>query len=240
MKELLRGFLWTFHLDLTRNLKYDRLTLRAMKKILNKNSNCVDVGCHKGEILDWMLELAPNGSHFAFEPIPEFFENLKEKYASKAIISQTALSNEVGLASFNYVKNAPAYSGFKKRSYTIEEPDIEPIEVKKNTIDSELPADLNISLIKIDVEGAEFQVLEGAFNTINNSRPHILFEFGLGAADHYGTTPVDIFNLLQRSRMYIYTLKSFLSDSAPLSQENFSSLYESNAEYYFIAAPADK
>ena len=240
MKELLRKVLWTFHLDLTRNLKYDRLTWRTMKKILHKDSNCVDVGCHKGEILDWMLELSPNGTHYGFEPIPEFFESLKSKYANRAIISQTALSNEVGTASFNYVKNAPAYSGFEKRSYAIDEPDIERIEVKKNTIDSELPPDLKVSLIKIDVEGAEFQVLEGAIRTIINSKPHILFEFGLGAADHYGTKPNDLFDLLQRSDMHIYTLKSFLSDSAPLSKSNFNSLYESNAEYYFIAAPADK
>lgn len=237
MKELLRKILWILHLDITRNLKYDRLTWRVMKKILREDSNCVDVGCHKGEILDWIIKLAPNGQHYAFEPIPEYFEKLRLKYEGKAKISQTALSNESGTAHFNYVRNAPAYSGFKKRSYAIEKPEIEALNVKKNTLDSELPDNLKVSLIKIDVEGAEYQVFEGALKTIKNSRPYILFEFGLGAADYYGTGPNQLFELLENNQLKLFSLKGFIGNAPPLSKDSFSQLFESNEEYYFIAVP---
>jgi FkbM family methyltransferase len=240
MKELIRRVLWTLNLDITRNLKYDRLTLKAMKKVLQTNSNCIDVGAHKGEILDWMIKLSPAGKHIAFEPIPAFYKNLVVKYPEHITIRQVALSNETGISSFNYVKNAPAYSGLKQRSYAVNNPEIEKIEVEKNTLDYELKEEKPIRLIKIDVEGAEFEVLKGAVNTIRKSKPFILFEFGLGAADHYGTNPEELFNFMQDCKMEIYTLKSFVDGNASLSKNQFKELYNNNSEYYFIAGPKNE
>ena len=53
IKNIIRGALNLLHIDLTKNLEYDRLTNAIMKKVLKVDSNCVDVGCHKGEI--WRL-----------------------------------------------------------------------------------------------------------------------------------------------------------------------------------------
>lgn len=50
---------------------YDQQTVEVMRLVLENNSNCVDVGCHKGEILDEVIKLAPEGLHFAFEPLPD-------------------------------------------------------------------------------------------------------------------------------------------------------------------------
>ena len=59
------------------------MTETIMRRVIQHNSNCIDIGCHKGEILDVMLELAPEGKHTAFEPIPVFYNALIEKYKSK-------------------------------------------------------------------------------------------------------------------------------------------------------------
>ncbi|MFZ4614492.1 MAG: hypothetical protein ACOYNH_12510 [Bacteroidia bacterium] len=80
LKDIARKTLNFLHLDLTKNLEYDRLTKKIIKQVVRTNSNCIDVGCHKGEILDEIISSAPNAYHFAFEPIPLFFENLKTKY----------------------------------------------------------------------------------------------------------------------------------------------------------------
>jgi hypothetical protein len=50
-------------------------------------------------------------------------------------------------------------------------------------------------LIKIDVEGAEEQVLRGALETIRRHQPVVVLEHGNSAAA-YGTRPDDVFRLL--------------------------------------------
>ena len=60
-KDFLRETLITLKIDLTKNLEYDRLTKDIIKNYVKENHNCIDIGCHKGEILDLMLKYSPNG-----------------------------------------------------------------------------------------------------------------------------------------------------------------------------------
>lgn len=238
MKQLIRSVLWALHLDITRNLRYDRLTWKVMQKVLKPNSNCIDVGCHKGELLDWMLALSPDGKHFAFEPIPELNKNLHLNYDLKGVlVFSYALSDESGKTAFQLVKNAPAYSGLKQRTYAVAQPDIEVIDVEVKRLDKVIPSDVAISLIKVDVEGAEYQVLKGAEALILSQKPTILFEFGLGAADHYDVHPQQMFELMEQYHMDIFTLKSFLKDGAALSAVELGHHFRENSEYYFVAFP---
>jgi hypothetical protein len=135
------------------------------------------------------------------------------------------------------VKNAPAYSGIKKRTYAISEPNIEVIQIEKKRLDELISVSTKISLIKVDVEGAEYMVLQGAKELIKVTQPAILFEFGLGAADHYDVNPQQFFELMEELRMDIFTLKSFLHDKAPLSAIELGKHFRENTEYYFIAFP---
>ena len=235
VKQFFRKVFNFLHLDVTKNLEYDRLTKLVLKKVITSDSNCIDVGCHKGEILDEILKHAPNGKHLAFEPIPTFFEALKKNYQDKATIYPYALSDKKGSTTFHFVKNAPAYSGIKKRDYAVESPDIEKIQVEMIPLDDLIPADYQPHFIKIDVEGGEFGVLKGAQKTLEKSKPVVLFECGLGASEHYGTTPEALHDYLATLNYSIYLLKSFIGDSAALSREDFIKLYKANSEYYFVA-----
>ncbi|PLX01755.1 MAG: FkbM family methyltransferase [Marinilabiliales bacterium] len=236
IKTLIREVLTKLKIDLTKNLKYDRLTIDIMKLVLNKNSNCIDVGCHKGEMLDLMLKYAPDGRHYAFEPIPFLYNNLKNKFSEKAEIYPYALSDKKGQTTFNYVKNAPAYSGIKKRHYDIKNPDIEKINVELHKLDDLIAQDTKIDLIKIDVEGAELGVLKGATKTISKNKPCVIFEFGLGASDYYGTTPEDIYKVLvDDCGLNIYKLHDWIKGKEPMSLEGLSKAYNQEGEYYFIA-----
>jgi len=235
IKNIIRLTLNLLHLDLTKNLEYDRLTKLIMKRVLSTQSNCIDVGCHKGEILTIMLKAAPQGKHYAFEPIPYLYDNLKKHFDGKATILPYALADKNGKSSFQLVKNAPAYSGIKKRKYAIDSPDIEKIDVILKKLDDVIPLSSKIDFIKIDVEGAEFGVLKGGINLINKDKPHIIFEFGLGASEYYGTKPDDIYNFFSNAGFKISTLKSFIKKEKNLSLSQFSNLYQENREYYFIA-----
>jgi len=210
MKQWIKEFCIRWGIDLTKNIAYDRMTLELFTKALKPNSNCIDIGCHKGELLLEMLRLAPHGEHFAFEPIPDYYAALQKKFIQYANVHlyACALNNTTGQTTFQYVRNAPAYSGLKRRDYAITQPDIEELSVEVRRLDDVIPPTTTIHFIKIDVEGGEWGVLQGAAQLLARCKPVTLFEFGLGAANHYGTQPEWVFDFFADIQMSLYTLPS--------------------------------
>jgi FkbM family methyltransferase len=216
---------------------YDEQTFAVMRRCLREDSNCVDVGCSSGDILKEMLRLAPAGTHYAFEPIPEFYQKLISSFP-RVKVFDAALSDSVGEVSFQHVTSNPFYSGLKRRRYDRPHEIVEEIRVKTDLLDNIIPEDWPIALIKIDVEGAELQVLRGAVNTIRKSRSVIIFEHGLGAADCYGTTPKQVYSLLTlQCDLQVSLMEDWLKGDGPLSQEGFAAQFYQGLNFYFMAHP---
>jgi FkbM family methyltransferase len=240
MKQLLKRLLTLLHISVTRNQKYDAYTQKILQRSLKPDSNCIDIGCHKGEILDLMIKGAPNGKKIGFEPIPELYQFLTAKYSEDPSIAifPTALYDQTGTTTFQHVLNAPAYSGIKKRKYDGKHVDIDQITVETGLLDHFIPDDLHIDLIKIDVEGAEFKVMKGGRATLRRCKPVIIFEFGLGAADFYNSKPNELHTFLTKEcGMKISTLKGYLDHSTSLSESQFRNMFEKGSEYYFVGHP---
>ena len=152
MKEILKKLIKSLPIAFTRNQRYDKLTKKIIKTICKADSNCVDVGCHKGEVLDIMRKYAPEGKHFGFEPIPDLYIDLVEKYSGSTVkIYDFALSNNYGTATFNYVVTNPSYSGLIKRKYDNPHEEDTSIVVKTEKMDTVIPLNTKVDLIKIDV-----------------------------------------------------------------------------------------
>jgi FkbM family methyltransferase len=234
-KDKVRKLLNFLHLDVTKNLKYDRLTQKVIQDQLDLKANCVDVGCHKGEILRSILDIAPEGDHFGFEPIPSFYNDLIKNFKGRAQIYPYALSNKEGITDFHYVKNAPAYSGINQRTYKVKSPEIEKIEVEKRTLDAIIPPETKISFVKIDVEGGEFDVLLGAERILKEDHPLLIFEFGNGASEFYEAKPQEFYEYLKRFGYEVYTLDKFVNKQKSLSRGEFETTYREGSDYYFVA-----
>lgn len=220
-----------------KNVAYDQQTFEVMQRWLKEDSNCVDVGCSKGEILKQMLRCAPQGTHYAFEPIPAFFQSLTMTF-SNVKVCDVALSDFVGDVAFQYVLNSPGYSGLKRRSYDTTNTEVQEITVKTDLLDNIIPESQPISFIKIDVEGAELQVLRGATRTIRKNQPVIIFEHGLGAADFYGTTPEEVYDLLTgECGLQISLMEDWLGSAGPLNREGFTTQFYQGLNFYFMAHP---
>lgn len=238
LKDFLKKILKALPFSITKNQRYDRLTERVISKVCRPTSNCADVGCHKGEILDLLLAAAPQGQHFGFEPIPVMFQNLKEKYAGNPNCQffDIALSNQQGSSSFNYVVSNPSYSGLLKRRYDRPNEEDTQITVRTERLDDVWPAELPLDVLKIDVEGGEQQVLEGAVATLTRWKPTVIFEHGLGASEVYGSTPEQVFALMEACGLRIFLLENFLAGGKPLDGESFAKQFYERRNYYFVAS----
>lgn len=220
----------------TQNERYDRLTKKIIFKVCQSNSVCIDVGTHDGKILKMMIDAAPQAMHYAFEPIPELFESLKNNFSRYAKIYPVALSDKKETTPFNLVLTDMAYSGLHKRAYDKKEKDIS-IVVETELLDAVIPATEKIALIKMDVEGAELLVMKGAVKTIFQSKPLLLFEFGKAGATAYNYNDEDMFQFITQTLQYnIYTLNSWLKNKPSLTPESFSDNFRSGKEYFFVAA----
>lgn len=223
------------------NTLYDRQTAEVIARVLAKDSNCVDVGCHHGLILDEMLRHAPDGTHFAFEPLPHLFAGLKDKYAGRANVRlfEAALSEAAGNATFQHVVTNPGYSGLLRRRFDRPHEDVVEIRVNLLRLDDVVPPDLPIRLVKIDVEGAELQVLRGAAGLLRRWRPIVVFEHGLGGSDIYGTRPEMVFDLFASCGMKVSLMGAWLAShgETTLTREGLADEFDSARNYYFMAHP---
>lgn len=221
---------------LSKNEYYDRLTEKIIIKTCHKNSVCVDVGAHDGKILSFFIKHCPLGLHYAFEPLPHLFKLLVRKYGSACQVFKIALSNKNGIMPFNYVVSDAAYSGLQARVDKQHDKE-STIEVRTDLMDLVIPLTMAVSLIKIDVEGGELDVLQGARQIIITHKPYILFEFGKGGSDAFGATTENMFSFFYEMGYKIELLQSFLVSTKALNLEEFHRHYLKGDEYFFIAFP---
>lgn len=224
---------------ISKNEYYDRLSRTVIRRHCKPDSICIDIGANKGKLLQWMIQAAPNVKHYAFEPILALYQQLVHQYATKAHIYPIALSNTTGKRPFNFVETNPALSGFLKRPYPAHFKEKQ-IEVNSELLDHLIDQNLKISLIKIDVEGGEWDVLRGAIQTINRSKPLIIFECGKTGGNLYQFSSSDIYQFFEQDVHYqIFTLAAWLKGSKALSYQEFHHFHETEAEYFFLAEPID-
>jgi FkbM family methyltransferase len=224
-------------IPLTKNEAYDRLTHTIINKTVVQNSIAIDIGCNEGKILQMMVQACKPLLPLAFEPIPVLYNNLQQQFGNTATIYNIALSNTVGEAQFSVVLSNMAFSGLQQRAVT-ENMEKTSIIVQTNLLDN-ITNTVNhqIALIKIDVEGAELLVLQGAVATIKKHKPLILFEFGKKGAEAYHYNETDIFQFFAATVHYkIYTLQAWLQQQSALSATDFAQHYHNDSEYFFVAA----
>jgi FkbM family methyltransferase len=198
--------------------------------ILRKNSNCIDIGAHFGTYLKLFNFLAPFGRHIAFEPIPNLATYLLENFKQN-IVHNVALGNSSGQASFFVVKGLESWSGLRKTSYPGKY-STEQINVRLEKLDNIVPHGYYPYLVKIDVEGAEYDVMQGAVKLFHSCKPFIVYEHSARCHQNYDVSHGDIWNLLSRDLKYrIFTINGV----GPLSLQQYEDVICTSACINFIA-----
>ena len=151
---------------------WDLSALHLINKYLPDNSTILDIGANIGShSIYWAKERCAK-KVYAFEPLNTTYDILTENIKLNSL-ENIVIPHNFGL--YNKETNARILYFWKENlGGTSFIPD-ENGDFKLITLDS-LDIKDKIDLIKIDVEGAEIQTLEGALETINANKPVIVIE----------------------------------------------------------------
>lgn len=214
------------------DIRDHELLIEQLERTLAPDSDCLDVGAHAGTVLREIVRLAPHGHHVAWEPLPHFARHLRDEFPAVQV-REAALSDISGERPFTHVIREPGWSGFAQRPTPGHSP-VETIQVRCDRLDDSLPEDVRPAFMKIDVEGAEEQVLRGALEALRRHRPVIAFEHGAGSADLFGTTPETIHDLMTDELGYAI---SGLDGDGPYTRARFAQIFASGEPVNFLATP---
>lgn len=215
--------------------RYDRETAAVMRRVLTPASNCADIGSYRGSILQDMVALAPRGRHFAFEPVPANYRYLAKRFPTVSVFN-LALADYDGETGFQHVVGRPARSGLRRVAYPDPRQEVDEIRVNVKTLDQIIPADVKLDFVKIDVEGAELQVLRGASEVIRRSRPMMVFECGSERAAAFGVKPEEVYDVLTEDLgLQVSLMRRWLDGGDSLSRHEFCHLQYAKVEFCFLA-----
>jgi FkbM family methyltransferase len=169
---------------LIRNTPYEQGERVLVSRIVKPGYTCLDIGANQGFYTILFAKLVgQEGKVFAFEPTSEFQKlslNIRVNRLHNVILERLALGNLEGETDM-FV----CLDGYGSRSSLRPPPDEVPARtiierVRITTLDAYVHTKRNlinrIDFCKIDVEGAELDLLHGGSGTINEFRPVIMIE----------------------------------------------------------------
>jgi FkbM family methyltransferase len=152
---------------------------KYIKEAYIENTNMIDIGAHIGTCaLSMSKYISKNSNIYSFEPI---YSEILFKNVSENNLTEKIKTFPIGLSNKSEKLNGGFIDFSEKNNYGFTQLDnLDKMDETSNlcisleTLDS-FNID-NVSFIKIDVEGSERMVLEGAINTIYKNCPTILIE----------------------------------------------------------------
>lgn len=159
---------------------YETGLAEAVATSVRNGDVCYDIGAYRG-FFSGVFALAGASLVVAFEPFPDNCAQLQRLAASNPQLplafEQVAIGREGGMAAFNAMPDS-SMGKLASSSFQAEVPTAGILRVPLKTLDGlisegKYPAP---RVVKIDVEGAEAEVLQGAMNLLRSRRPHLFIE----------------------------------------------------------------
>lgn len=141
----------------------------------------VDVGAYVGEWSEGILELLRPRKLIALEPSPSNFAAAERRLGGRAGVElhQLAAGREGGRAVLHIGGAGDLDSLLERREevdalYDLSEGEVAEVEVEVRTLDEVLRDEPEVTLLKLDVQGAEHDALAGAAATLRRTRCVVL------------------------------------------------------------------
>ncbi|WP_317897502.1 FkbM family methyltransferase [Aurantibacillus circumpalustris] len=167
---------------------YPKLKKFYTEKLKTDSITIMDVGSNKGQSIDFFLNLDSKASIYGFEPNRNLYLNLVKKYDHNKNIhlNNYGISNKASMllfhenvldetSSFEELNYDSAYLERKAKILGVEKKGLikKSYEVKVKALGDFLAGKQNLffDVLKIDVEGHEWQCLKGLFRKKNENYP---------------------------------------------------------------------
>ncbi len=155
----------------------------------------VEVGANIGASL---VPLAAGFPHLRFhciEPVPEFFALLEENAKSYAAPNVTLYNRALGPRDDEELEIRIGYGTAGLSSLVTHHADMGRIRVASETLDR-FVGENRVALLKLDVDGHELGVLQGAGGVLRRDLPKIFMEYSLSYLRDVGASPGELADLL--------------------------------------------
>ena len=158
---------------------FEPLTREWLRANVRPGMVAVDVGAHIGFLTLTMAALVgPGGRVYAFEPVPESLRYLRanrrlNRARGVKVVAAAAGPAAAATRTFHVTKSSDC-AGFYAHSFSRT---VRTTEVRQLTVDSMVP---HADVVKIDVEGAELEVLEGMPRLLASPGIRLLVEWNPG------------------------------------------------------------
>ena len=182
--------------------------LSIIRECIQEGDVVFDVGAFHGEWSENVRGSVKNCSLHLFEASPDAFETLSSGTLQNEVINHVAVADGEGRVGFHVYRDKPMLSTIYRR-LSVEESllptGFDSYEVPSICLDDYwAPENGLINFLKIDVEGAEYDVLRGANNLLQRGAiDYIQFEYGGTFADS-ATTLKSVFFYLKRHGYHLF------------------------------------
>lgn len=180
--------------------QYEKPETDFLKSICGNDSVFLDIGANHGWYSLVLARQCPGARLFAFEPIPSTFQVLKKNIELNRLENieplQLGMFNKADEMKFLFVEDVSGATSLKLTGQTRGHAPMQEIACPTTTLDL-FCADRGVapSILKIDVEGAELMVVQGAEKTLAHT-PVLLVELLRKWSREFGYHPNDVFTLL--------------------------------------------
>jgi len=206
--------------------------VQFLQSVLRAGMHVIEAGANRGVTAVAIAKKVGSEGHlYAFEPVPEFYEKLKENLlrndAENVSVHQLALSDRRGTIQF--------YKHGGGSGITPAE-DAEALCVEATTVTDFLAqqGEEGIDFLNLDCEGSELLVLQGARSILEGHGPQIFCEIHRGYLGELGQSADDVVALLIEIGYDVQPLQVENLD-AESSFENCSHIYaRSGAEQEYV------
>jgi FkbM family methyltransferase len=193
-----RLYMWRL---IRKHMRKGEAELKILPDIVPQGRIAIDVGANKGVYSHLLARVAQSVE--AFEPNPKIYSVLTRYLPPNVVAHQVALSNAVGTAELIVPMRG---GGFSNQTASLNprkrNAGAGVVKVAQRTLDSY--GFNNVGFIKIDVEGFEPAVLEGARETIMRERPVMQIEL---EEQHTGNTIQECLAQVQAFNMEAFFLR---------------------------------
>lgn len=155
----------------------DRECADCFMDFLRPGMVAVDCGAHIGEYtLLFAASVGPTGQVHAFEPHAELFavlrENVQRNGRPQVVMNHAAVGRQSGAVEFHYARDPTTSSILSSYARGIST-----VEVPMFSLDDYVRQRglTRVDAIKIDVEGAEWDTIQGAERVLTEFQPRIIF-----------------------------------------------------------------